>query len=383
MISGFAEAVYKKYDGSAYELMNEALVKALDMASLERSQIDGLFTTFLPGVFDGNLYLHFFPDQICSYLGIKAKHIESMEYGGPSVLAALYSAEKLVENGTLNNVLLLFGGKGSDVRSKKLTVDSYERMYSEVQNTPYSSLLKPYNYMNPVSDYAMVAQRHMKIYNSTDEQRAELMVKQRKNANRSEYSMFTGNLTVDDVLKSPVISYPLHLLEIVYPVDGFHAFIVSKKAKNLKDIKILGYGEAHESKLPPEMDDITVTPAYESSLKLRDKIKKCDFYELYDSFSITVMLQLENTGIAEKGKSGKFIENNSIAVDGDVPLNTGGGSINRGQPAYMSGSVLLYETLLQLNGMAGRNQVKSAGKGFINGIGGWSRNHSVSIILGE
>ncbi len=383
MIRGFAESVYKNYDGSVYDLMTEALEKALEMASLERKDIDGFMTTFLPGVFDGNIYMHFFPDQLCGYLGITPKYIDSLEYGGPSVLSALWRAERLIKEGLAENILLLFGGKGSDVRKRKQTVDSFEKLYPEVTNTPYRHLINLYNSMNPVSDYALATERHKKIYGSTDSQRAELIVKQRKNANRSGYSMFTGDLSVEDVLKSPIISSPLHLLEIVYPVDGFHAFIVSRKAGKLRGIKILNYGEAHQSLLPPEVDDITITPATESSKNFRNEISKCDFYELYDSFSITVMLQLENTGIVPAGQSGKFIEQNSISVDGDLPLNTGGGSINRGQPAYMSGSVLLYEALLQMNEMASGNQVKSPGKVFINGIGGWSRNHSVSLILGD
>ena len=262
-------------------------------------------------------------------------------------------------------------------------MDSFEKLYPEITNTPYRHLINLYNNMNPVSDYALAAERHKKIYGSTDTQRAELIVKQRKNANSSGYSMFTGELSVEDVLNSPVISSPLHLLEIVYPVDGFHAFIVSRKSGKLREIRIQNYGEAHQSFLPPEIDDITLTPAAESTKNFRSEISKCDFYELYDSFSITVMLQLENTGIVPKGQSGKFIEKNSISVGGDLPLNTGGGSINRGQPAYMSGSVLLYEALLQMTEMASGNQVKNPGRAFINGIGGWYRNHSVSLILGD
>ncbi len=382
MISGFAEAVYKKYDKSAYELMNEALSKALDMAGIQRSDIDGFISTFMPGIFDDNVYMHFFTSQICNYLGINVKYMDSMEYGGPSVLAAYYRAEKLIKDGSADNILLLFGGKGSLVKDRKITVDSYEKINDGVTNTPYKSLLNGYDNINPVSDYALAAQRHKKIYKSTDEQRAELAVKQRINANLSGYSMFTGDLTVENVINSPVISDPLHLLEIVYPVDGFHAFIVSKSAGKLRPVKILNYGEAHFTKLPVEMDDITLLSASESSGDFREKIKKCDLYELYDSFTITVMLQLENTGIVERGKSGKFIENTDFKSNGDFPLNTGGGSINRGQPAYMSGSVLLYESLLQLNNMA-KNQVKSANRAFINGIGGWSRSHSVSMIIGE
>ncbi len=382
MISGFSEAIYKKYDKSAYELMNEALTKALDMSGIERKDIGGFISTFLPGVFDNNVYMHFFTYQLCNYLGINPGYMDSMEYGGPSVLAAYYRAENLIKNEGMDNILLLFGGKGSLVKDKKITVDSYEKIDNNITNTPYRKLLNDYNNINPVSDYALAAQRHKKIYNSTDEQRAMLAVKQRINANASGYSMFTGDLTVEDVINSPVISDPLHLFEIVYPVDGFHAFIVSKKPGKLRPLKILNYGEAHFTKLPVEMDDITLISASESSKNFRNNIKKCDLYELYDSFTITVMLQLENTGIVEKGKSGKFIENADFRSCGDFPLNTGGGSINRGQPAYMSGSVLLYESLLQLNNMA-KNQVKSADKAFINGIGGWSRTHSVSMIIGE
>ncbi len=382
MISGFAESVYKKYGRSVYELMEESFFKALDMAGLQRSDIQGFITTFMPGIFDDNVYMHFFPDQVCNYLGIHPKYIDSLDYGGPSVLAALYRAERLIKNGGIDNILLLFGGKGSLVREKKVTVDSFESLYENVTNTPYKSLFREYNYTNPLSDYALAAQRHKYMYKSTDEQRAILAVKQRKNANASGYSMFSGNLSADDVLNSSVISSPLHLLEIVYPVDGFHAFIVSKSAGKLRALKIQNYGEAHWTDIPPEQNDIILISASESSNKFRNEIKKCDFYELYDSFTITVMLQLENTGIVPKGKSGKFIENTSMSADGEFPLNTGGGSLNRGQPAYMSGSVLLYESLLQLNNMA-KNQVKSANKVFINGIGGWSRNHSVSMIIGE
>ena len=109
MIRGFSEAIYKNYEGSAYEIMNEAFNKALYMAGLERKDIDGFMTTFLPGVFDGNIYMHFFPDQICNYLGIKPRYIDSLEYGGPSVLSAFWRAENIVKAGMAENILLLFG----------------------------------------------------------------------------------------------------------------------------------------------------------------------------------------------------------------------------------------------------------------------------------
>ncbi|MEM0092078.1 MAG: thiolase family protein, partial [Saccharolobus sp.] len=85
----------------------------------------------------------------------------------------------------------------------------------------------------------------------------------------------------------------------------------------------------------------------------------------------------------EKGNVGKFVESHNLKYNGDIPINTGGGSLNTGQPAYMSGGVILEEALLQLNNMANGHQVKDANVIFLNGIGWWSRRHAVTLVLGE
>jgi len=112
-------------------------------------------------------------------------------------------------------------------------------------------------------------------------------------------------------------------------------------------------------------------------------MEKVDAFELYDSFTITVMLQLEDLGLTGKGQAGTFVERTDLGYSGEFPVNTGGGSLNVGQPAYMSGGVLLEEALLQLNDMASGHQVKDARVVCLNGIGGWNRSHSVTLILGE
>lgn len=95
------------------------------------------------------------------------------------------------------------------------------------------------------------------------------------------------------------------------------------------------------------------------------------------------MLQMEDIGMVEKGKVGKFVESNDLTYKGNIPINTGGGSLNTGQPAYMSGGVILEEALLQLNDMAKGHQVKDANVIFLNGLGWWSRRHAVTLVLGE
>jgi acetyl-CoA acetyltransferase len=383
MIAGFASRIYKKYDGSSLELLAGTVNEALEMAKIEPQMVDGLMTTFLPGVFDGNVYMHFFTNQLRQYLGLKAKHIDLLDFGGASALAMIYRAEKLIASGEASTVLCIIGGKASPVRTRGITVDSIDRAYDSVSITPFDWLYRVYNDLNPVSDYALVAARHKSLYGTSDITRAKIAVQQRYNAKNNSKAIFRDDLQVEDVLASPVISDPLHLLEIVYPVDGFHVFVVTSRQTQLRDIEIKAYGEAHWAEMPPELPEITVTPASESSKIAGFNLSRVDAFELYDSFTITVILQLEDIGLAEKGKAASFIEGHDLRYHGDVPINTGGGSLNVGQPAYMSGGVILEEALLQLNEMASGHQVDKPKNVLLNGIGGWNRSHSVTLVLGE
>ncbi len=381
MIVGFSSMIYKKYEGSTFQLLAETVSKALDMASMELKEIDGVFYTILPGTFDGKAALHFSSFQIPSFLGIRPKVIELVEYGGPSALTMLYRAEKMISMGEIENALCIVGGKSSPLRENRVTADSVDRFFGNIGITPYDDFFRIYEDMNPVSDYALVAKRHAKLFNTTDEQRALVAIMQRKNAIGNEKALYRTPLSVKEVLSSRMVSDPLRLLEIVYPVDGFHVFVLSKHSRksNLRPLKIEFYGEAHWSEMPTELNDIIYTPAIESSKGVN--LNKVDAFQLYDSFTITVMLQIEDIGLCEKGKVGKFIESNDITYQGNVPINTGGGSLNVGQPAYMSGGVILEEAIIQLNNMGNNRQVKGVNRILVNGIGGWNRGHSVTMVL--
>ncbi|BBD73240.1 acetyl-CoA acetyltransferase [Sulfodiicoccus acidiphilus] len=380
-VVGFAGSVHKKYEGSAFDLANEVVDKALDSAGMERKDVDGLVSTFLPGVWDGATYRHFFTNQLRQALNIKAKYVDVLDFGGASAMASIYRAHKAVKGGEADVVLCLVGGKGSEVRSRGVTVDSIDRVEGGVALTPFDWLLRTNVDLNPVTDYALVAARHSKLFGTTDQQRALIAVYQRFNAGANPTALYRDPLTVEGVLSSPTVSWPLHLLEVVYPVDGFHAFLVSRRSSKMRSVEIKGYGEAHWHELPPEMPDIVTTPAAESSRQVREFLHKVDALELYDSFTVTVMLQLEDIGVVEKGKVGSFLERTDLTYKGTLPTNTGGGSLNVGQPAYMSGGVVLEEALLQLNDMAGHRNV-GARNVLTNGIGGWSRSHSVTLVLG-
>jgi len=382
MITGFAGSTYKKFEGSTFQLLSDVVYNAMEMASVNSNDIDGLFFTMLSGTFDGKANIHFPSFQIPAFLGIKPRYIDIVDYGGPSALTMVYRAEKLVNSGEIDTALCIVGGKGSFLRENKVTADSVDKFYN-ISLTPFDEFFRVYEDMNPVTDYALVAKRHQKLFGTTDEQRAMIAVNQRKNAINNEKSLYKSPLSVKDVISSRLVSDPLRLLEIVYPVDGFHAFIVSKHQRNsnLRPIKIHFYGEAHWAEMPPELPDIVYTPTIESSKGV--SLEKIDAFELYDSFTITVLLEIEDIGLTEKGKGGKFVEEKDTTFKGEIPINTGGGSLNVGQPAFMSGGVILEEALSQLNSMAKGHQVKGANRVLVNGIGGWNRGHAVTMVLGE
>lgn len=383
LISGHSFRIHKKFEGSAMELLGETVRSCVEDSGVKFDRIDGLITTYLPGVFDGKTYLHFFTNQLRQYLGIRARFVECLDFGGASALSMIYRATKAVEAGEADNVLCVLGGKGSEVRSKGVTVDGFDGVDPGVTLTPFDSLLRNYVDLNPVSDYALVAQRHSFLFGTEDRQRALLAVKQRKNALNNESALYRDPLTEEAVLSSPMVCDPLHMLEAVYPVDGFHAFLVSKNSPRNMDIDVLAYGEAHWHELPPELPDIVTTPASESSKRANFELSKVDCFQLYDSFTITVMLQLEDIGLTKKGGAGKLVEESDFSPSGDIPLNTGGGSLNMGQPAYMSGGVILEEAIQQLSGEASGRQVQGARVAYVNGIGGWNRSHSVTLVIGE
>ncbi|WP_054837208.1 thiolase family protein [Metallosphaera hakonensis] len=385
MILGFSSSIQKTYPGSTFNMLSDTVDKALEMAHLSRGDVDGIIATFLPGTFDGNLTLHFYTGQLAQYLGIRPRFLDYVDFGGASALAMLYRAEKAISSGDAENVILIVGGKASPVRERKVTADSVDRSYQGIRITPFDEFFRVYDDMNPVTDYALVANRHSHLFGTTDEQRAEISVKQRFNASGNERAMYRDRITVKDVLSSRMISSPLRLLEIVYPVDGFHVFVVGRSSRNsdMRPLRIKYFGEAHWPEMPPELPDIVSTPAVESSRGAKPLLERVDCFQLYDSFTITVLLQIEDVGLAEKGKGGRFAEEVDFTYQGEIPINTGGGSLNVGQPAYMSGGVILEEALIQLNGKGEGRQVKGVDNVLVNGIGGWNRAHSTTMVLGE
>jgi acetyl-CoA acetyltransferase len=227
----------------------------------------------------------------------------------------------------------------------------------------------PFGIPTPVGAYAMAAMRHMHEYGTTPDMLAEVAVSTRKWAQLNPAATMRDPLTREQVLASPMITDPLHLNDCCLVTDGGGAIIVTtaERAKDLKarPVYIRGYGEAQTHWTISQMPDLTETCAIQSgkaALKMAGvKHKEIDVVEVYDSFTITVLLTLESLGFCKKGEAGELFLSGRTAPGGDFPVNTNGGGLSYAHPG-MYGIFPLIEATRQLRGEAGKRQVRKGGK---------------------
>jgi acetyl-CoA acetyltransferase len=240
-----------------------------------------------------------------------------------------------------------------------------------------------------VSGYALAARRHMHQYGTTSEQLARVAVDMRANAAKNPLAMYRDPLTVDDVLASRMISDPLHMLDCCIISDGGGAVLMTtaERARDLRQtpIYVRGSATAQTHWNISAMPDFTVTAAAQSGPAAFQKAgitpADVDMLMLYDSFTITVLLLLEDLGFAKKGEGGPFLDANRLTYDGDLPTNTDGGGLSSCHPG-MRGIFLLIESVRQLRGQAGAVQVPDAEIAVACGSGG-QLSCMGTVVLGK
>jgi len=380
-IVGFGEVLEKESSRTFFELAAESAWGAVRMGGLDMGSIDGLGLVFAQGSVDPPPIRFMLADQVANYLGIqRLRYMDMAEMGGASFNALIHRAARAIEAGLANAVLVLGGGKSGPRRRGILSGELSSRYYVKTHNVVE---------FLPTSDYAMIAMRYSYEYGVPDEGRALVAVRERENARLNPGAIFREPITVKDVLESPMVSYPLRLLECVMPIDGFSAFLVVNESlargSSIVPVRILGYGEAHDPRPLMDRDELlsNVIPhsAREALINAEVDLSDIDLFMLYDAYTIMVLLELEGIGLASEGRGWRFVEDNDFSPNSTHPINVNGGTLNTGQPAYMSGGVILTEALMQLSGLAGERQVKDARVALINAIGG-TLNHVTTLVLG-
>src|SRR4029077_12474869 len=240
-----------------------------------------------------------------------------------------------------------------------------------------------------IGAYAMAARRHMHTYGTTSEDLAEIAVAPRYPARMNPKAQYQDPITVDDVLNSRWVAEPLHLLDCCVVSDGGGAYVVTTadRAKDLRKpaVQMLGYGERGGHAGIGQMPDFTQTAAADTGKVAFEmaglKPGDIECAELYDSFTITVMLLLEDLGFCAKGEAGAFVREH-LRVGGPLPINTDGGGLSAVHPG-MRGMFLMTEAVRQVRGEGAPLAVAREGgvdTCLVHGVGGQLSSHATLIV---
>ncbi len=366
-------------DKTLYQLHAECAKGAIKDAGITKNDIVGYFCAA------GDMSGLGAPSMI-DYLGLKLRHWDSTDTGGSSYLLQVGHAAEAIALGKCSIALITLAGRP---RSEGMATGTSPRAGNPAQ--PDMQFEYPYG-PTVVNQYAMCAARHMHEYGTTSEQLAWVKVAASHHAQHNPNAMLRDVVTVEDVLKSPVVASPLHRLDCCVISDGGGALIVTSPeiAKSLKRplVKVIGVGESPKHQMGGDVD-LTYSaarwsgpPAWEMAGIKPSDIK---YASIYDSFTITVVMQLEDLGFCEKGQGGKFVaDGNLISGVGKLPFNTDGGGLCSNHPANRGGITKIIEAVRQLRGEAHPAvQVKNCDLAMAHGTGGslGTRHCGSTVIL--
>jgi acetyl-CoA acetyltransferase len=351
-------------------LMAEATRRAVAEAGLRKEDIDGLFTA--------SSYFAMPALTAAEYLGIRPTYTDSSALGGGSFISHVGHAAAAIEAGLCEVALVTYG---STQRSDKGKLASLAE---------WSAFEQPYGLIHPISSFGMIAQRHMHEFGTTSEQLAEVAVSARQWSLKHPGAPYSKPLTVDDVLSSQMLSTPLHKLDCCLVTDGGAAVIVTsaERARDLArpPVYVLGVGEAINHRNVIGMPDLTSTVAADSSARAFAMAGRgpadMDTAHLYDAFTISLLMLLEDLGFVSKGESGPFVQSGAIAPGGALPVNTNGGGLSFTHPG-MLGMFLLTEAVAQLRGDAGERQVDGARTSVVHGMGLTLAAHATAVLSSD
>ncbi len=353
---------------SPMDLCAQGMTRALADCGLALKDVDGLFCAMTQQRMS--------IVSLIEYLGIAPKFIGSSMTGGSSFEFHVAQAMAAVSAGLCNVAVIAYGSTQRSVGRKQA---------SQREFNPYETPFRPFL---PASAYALAASRHMHQYGTTREQLAAVAVAARQWAQLNPAAWEKKPLTVEDVLKARMISYPLSVRDCCLVTDGGGAIIVTsaERAKSLKKAPayILGCGHGTTHMNISSMPDLTVTgakPSGEAAYKMAKlSAKDIDVVELYDAFTINTILCLEDLGFCRKGEGGAFVSDGRIAPKGVLPVNTNGGGLSYCHPG-MYGLLILIEGVRQLRGECGARQVAKPDVAMVHGNGGVLSSQA-SVILG-
>ncbi|MGI9597127.1 MAG: thiolase family protein [Acidimicrobiales bacterium] len=366
-------------------LMAKAGLAAIEDSGLDFADIDGLFCHPIGGV------SMLTPSTVLEFMGMEANVAEVVDLGGASGAGMIWRAVAAIEAGMCRACVCVTGASRRK-RPPRKAGDGKKAStgWNIPDRSPFAEFEVPYGNIGANVGYAMIANRYLHEYDATPEQLAKVAVHQRDNACANPDAIFTGQpITVEDVLDSPMVADPLHLLEIVMPAGGAAALVVvgPELADKLDrpPAWLLGAGEQVTHKTVTYAPSLTDTAIQASARRAFEQAgigpDRIGLASVYDCYTITVLLTLEDSGFCRKGEGGRFIEDHDLRWNGDFPVNTHGGQLSFGQPGIAGGMSHVTEAVRQIQGRAAARQIPDLDLAFVNGNGG-ILSEQVSLVLG-
>ncbi|HZP86663.1 MAG TPA: thiolase family protein [Burkholderiales bacterium] len=371
-ITGVGLTPYGKQPGkSTLDLMSEAAAAALADAQLERKDVDGLicgYSTTFPHLMLSTAFVEHF--------GLDPTYAHGVQLGGATGFGMVMLAHHLVEGKVARNILVVAGENRLTGQTRDAAVQALAQVGHPVYEVPLGPTIPAY--------YGLVASRYMHEFGTAESDLAELAVLMRRHASMHPGAQFRELISVQDVLASKPVAAPLKLLDCCPVSDGGAAFVIGRDRTNDFSVRIRGTGQAHTHQhvtAAPSLTHFGAAACMERA-KTAAGVSNDDvrYLAIYDSFTITLTILLEELGLAPRGQAGKLAREGYFGREGERPLNTHGGLLSYGHCGCGGAMAHLVETHLQMTDRAGARQVRDASIAMLHGDGGVLSSH-VSLIL--
>lgn len=371
-VAGVGNTAFGRLEGrGALDLMASAAAQALDDAGLARADIDGVlcgYATTLPHLMLATLF--------CERFSLSPAYAHGMQVGGATGAAMLMLARELVRAGRCENVLVVAGENRLTGQARDSSIQTLAQVGDPDFEVPNGASVPAY--------YALLASRYMHETGLTQGDLAEFAVLMRANAARHPDAHLKDPIGLEDVHASKPIAAPLRLLDCCPISDGAMALVVSAAPNADVRVAIAGAGQAHRHQHLTAIADTSNHGARDASRRAFDeaglKVGDIDYLGIYDSFTITLAILLEEIGFAPRGGSAERLRRGDFAPDGTLPLNTHGGLLSFGHCGVAGGMAHAVEAFRQLAGRAGDRQLGARTRAFVHADGGVMSSH-VSLIF--
>jgi acetyl-CoA acetyltransferase len=371
-ITGVGLTSFGRHEGSStLDLMSKAAELAIADAGLKRADIDGVlcgYTTIKPHIMLATVFAEHF--------GIKPSYAHAVQVGGATGLAMTMLAHTILDAGVAQHVLVVSGENRLTGQSRDAAIQTLAQVGHPDYEVPLGPTIPAY--------YGLVASRYMHEYGVTQEDLAEFAVLMRDNAADHPGAQFRDRITVADVMNSKPVAMPLKLLDCCPVSDGGVAFVISRERTGEIGVRVLGCAQAHTHQhvtAMPALSELGAEIAIAGAKKAAGvEISDVRYAAVYDSFTITLAMLLEELGLAGRGEAAALVRDGHFSRDGAMPLNTHGGLLSYGHCGVGGAMAHLVETHLQMTGRAGNRQVKDASIALLHGDGGVLSSH-VSMFL--